>query len=125
MWRTKGDDKKFYKHCLDLESPNKKAKSKAEKFAAILGILQDDWPFLKRQVLDGLEKYRPSETRSDAYGEKYSIMMPVRGMNKAKAIVQTVWIFDHGSTHPRLVTLYIPEGRKREPHEFLLNDLED
>lgn len=118
-------DEKFTKYSLDLDSDKDNASTKAKKFAEVLGIYEKDWKYLKNQIVDGVKKYRPVRKNSTEYGEKYTIMIPVRGLNGKKAIVETAWQYDTGSDYPRLVTLFVAKSKKEQVFRLLLDDLEN
>ncbi|NHB62294.1 adhesin [Photorhabdus sp. RW14-46] len=43
----------------------------------------------------------------DKFGQRITIDMPITGLNGKTAIVRTGWIYDLGSSTPRLTMLYV------------------
>lgn len=75
-----------------LSQTHEKGKSKARFFEQELGITAEDWRYLRDQLMDALGKASFDDVRVDAYGIRFSVLLPVQGRNGQTATVNTAWI---------------------------------
>lgn len=62
---------------------------------------------LVQEIRKGLSRYRAVSIGKTEYGEKFTVYMLVKGANERYSKVNTGWIFDSGSTAPRMTTAYV------------------
>ena len=79
-----------------LDPDHKRGKSKALFFANTLGITRDDWSFLQSQFVDALASVRYENVHIDAFGIRFTALLPIKGRNDATATVETGWIVRPG-----------------------------
>jgi len=95
---------KLRDYCLNTNHP--RGRHKARLFAAALGITAEDAAELRELFLLGIHNQDATPGVSDAYGERYTIDMPVDRLGR-KAIVRTAWIVKRGEFFPRLTSCFI------------------
>lgn len=82
-------------------------KHKAIVFERTLGYNVSNVAELENEIRKGLSAYKATFTGGNAgFGDKYDVKMLAKGPKGVK-IVLTAWIFDTGSTKPRMVTAYV------------------
>ena len=59
------------------------------------------------KIQDGVRTNPAVLGKSDQFGQRFTVDMPITGPNGNTATVRTGWIIDPGSTTPRLTTLYV------------------
>ncbi|WP_369076789.1 DUF6883 domain-containing protein [Paractinoplanes rishiriensis] len=62
---------------------------------------------IDHQIRDGVREGTPIVGRSDQYGQRWAVDVPLTGP-RGSIMVRTAWILDAGSTTPRLVTISFP-----------------
>ena len=93
---------------------------KARLFSSALGINTDHWRYLAFQLIDGLLRSTPSQTRGryvDETGEclvQYQTDIAVFGLNGKTAVVTTAWKVDK-DMHIRVVTSLPKSGVSTRP----------
>lgn len=100
-----------------LNPDHVRGKHKAVVWKASLGATAKDAASIRKQVLTWLEHLEavPKGKPTDR-GVKFNVYVPVTGPNGKTVDVKTAWLYDRTpdgktiSTHPRLTTIYIPEG---------------
>ncbi|MHB8573994.1 MAG: DUF6883 domain-containing protein [Dehalococcoidia bacterium] len=81
---------------------------KARVFAAALGIRQEDWEFLRSQILDGIRTAPASKAPATAYGERYRVTLQIVGRNGRIMPVTTAWFIpNEGEAIPQLTTIWV------------------
>lgn len=90
-----------------LNKANETGKHKAVVFQSALGYNTDNYMELVQEIRKGLSRYRAVSIGKTEYGEKFTVYMLVKGANGHYAKVKTGWIFDSGSTAPRMTTAYV------------------
>lgn len=96
---------KLYGYSLNPEHPV--GKHKAKVFKSSLGFEQKDFRKLAAQIRANATKYEAVSGKADEYGQRYTIDMPIKGVNGRTAIVRTAWIVRIGETKPDLISAYI------------------
>jgi len=82
-------------------------KEKARIFKSALGITSRDAAYLKKQILAGLPNAKAVLGVKDKYGQRYSVDMPIKGLNGKTVMVRTGWIIRPNSSVPRLTTVFV------------------
>src|SRR5262245_22679828 len=96
---------KLEKYALDPTHPV--GKHKARVFESVLGINQSDWRVLANSIQNELPYNKARPTKSDSFGQRYEVIMPITGPNGKTENVLTAWIVKADSDYPSLVSLYI------------------
>ncbi|WP_412536081.1 DUF6883 domain-containing protein [Pseudomonas sp. ADPe] len=81
--------------------------NKAKVFESALGYSQKNASELITKVQEGAALYPAKLGVADKFGQRITIDMPITGPNGKTAIVRTGWIYDPGSSIPRMTTLYV------------------
>ena len=81
--------------------------NKAVVFDSALGYNLSNSEALIAQVQKSVTKYPATLGKADQFGQRYTVDMPIAGPNGNIVPVRTGWIFDPGSTIPRLITIYV------------------
>jgi|HubBroStandDraft_6_1064221.scaffolds.fasta_scaffold904300_1 hypothetical protein len=76
------------------------------KFFTSLGFSRSDWEQLAMALRRLAERFPVGQTLESAHGTKYIVDGPLETPGGATPVVRSVWIVDHGSDVPRLVTAY-------------------
>jgi hypothetical protein len=104
-----GVDDKLRQYSLNLE--HSVGGPKARAFARILGISEDDLPYLAAALRDGVRRIPMSDVRdAGPFGQHCRVLVPVKGLRSyadREAIVLTSWQLRWQGDAPRLVTAYI------------------
>ena len=74
-----------------LDPTHEDGQHKARLFKSILGFEKADWQKLEKAILDELPYHEAALTRADNWGEFYSGLLPVVGLNGKTGVVQTIW----------------------------------
>jgi len=98
------DIAKLRDYCLNVDHP--RGQHKARLFTAALGITAENADELRELFLLGIVEQDAIRGVSDAYGERYSIDMPLTRRGR-KATVRTAWIVKRGENFPRLTSCFI------------------
>ncbi len=105
-------EKKLKGYCLNPD--NKRGSNKARVFNSVLGIGQDDYKYLEKQIRSGLSSAKIEYSNTSAYGRSYYSYVLVKGINGREAEVKVGWIFDFATSDfynkeglPRLTTAFI------------------
>ncbi|MCL2168400.1 MAG: hypothetical protein FWB74_00070 [Defluviitaleaceae bacterium] len=89
-----------------------KNKDKAEAFARALGFDLTNWQDLVDAIKTNLQNY-PAKLKSDeGFGNKYEVVMRIKGPNGKYANVLTAWIDDSYTGEMRMINAYVdrPKG---------------
>lgn len=81
--------------------------NKAKVFESALGYNQTNAGALIAKVQEGAKLYPAQLGKADKFGQRITIDMPITGPNGNTATVRTGWIYDPGSSTPRMTTLYV------------------
>ena len=79
---------------------------KARMFRSALGIEQDDWEYLRDQILERLPDCPVAAIRLEPWGRLYEVRMTIDGLNGESHRVLTAWALE-GDKPPSLATLYV------------------
>lgn len=74
---------------------------KARVFLSALGIDQDNWEYLREQIITGVVDAEVSEVRAGRYGLRYSVPILIEGLNGETHEVITGWIVEQEGAPPR------------------------
>ncbi|GLU36049.1 MAG: DUF6883 domain-containing protein [Pigmentiphaga sp.] len=99
------DPNKITSYALNTEHPV--GGNKAKVFESALGYSQKNASELITKVQEGAALYPAKLGVADKFGQRITIDMPITGPNGKTAIVRTGWIYDPGSSIPRMTTLYV------------------
>jgi hypothetical protein len=83
-------------------------KHKYRVINAATGLDVGDALEIERQIRDGVRTGTPIPGKTDEYGQRWAVDVPLHGP-KGEITVRTAWIIDTGSTRPRLVTISFPK----------------
>ena len=101
---------KLRSYALDPDHPT--GRHKARVFASLLGITQDEWAFLRDQILQRVGSSPVTAVRpKPPHGTEYEVRIDVDGLNGATHSVITGWLVA-GDDPPRLVTVYVDLPRR-------------
>ena len=98
------DPGKLTNYALDPTHPV--GQHKARVFEAALGFNQSNADELIAQIRIGVQRNSPTPGLVDQHGSRFSVDIPVTGPS-GSGTVRTAWIYDPGSTNPRLVTVVV------------------
>ena len=90
-----------------LDSSHAIGGNKARVFESALGYNKTNADDLILKVKQGLKENSAVLGKSDSYGQRYTVDMPIKGPNGKTVTVRTGWIIDVGQTNPRLTTIYV------------------
>lgn len=78
----------------------------AALFEKLLGIRQANREVLREALLDAAENEAVAREVATPYGKKYEMQFPLSGPAGTKTVL-AVWMIDHRSDRPRLITCYV------------------
>lgn len=105
------DKDKLYKYALNIDHPV--GGPKAKNFKKVLGLISDDWEYLKSEIENGIAKAPLYKTYVSNFGIQYYALLPVTGKNGNTALVLTAWIIkENGNAF--LTSVYIANKKERE-----------
>lgn len=96
-------ESKIYNYALDYE----KSKGKAEVFKQTLGFDKTNGKELIKQVKNKVNDYPAKIGMKDKYGQRYTVEIPIKGINGKTKIVKTAWIIKPNGKVPTLITIYV------------------
>ncbi|URF02678.1 DUF6883 domain-containing protein [Cupriavidus campinensis] len=99
------DSRKIVSYALDSTHPV--GGNKAIVFESALGFNQSNADGLLAQLQQGVTKYPATLGKVDQFGQRFTVDIPVTGPNGKTVPVRTGWIYDPGSSVPRLTTAYV------------------
>lgn len=99
------DPRKVTSYALDSDHPV--GGDKARVFESALGFNKSNADGLINQIQDGVTKYPATPGKADQFGQRFTVDIPVTGPNGNTVQVRTGWIYDPGSSTPRLTTMYV------------------
>ncbi len=86
---------------------------KARVFYAALGLTQQDWEHLQRQIYEEVQTRPVVEARPSYNGTRCSVVVWVEGANGEERPVMTGWRVPDDGSPPHLVTAYVAKGSSR------------
>jgi hypothetical protein len=104
--KVKVDRRKLYKYSLN---PNNTAggSDKAKVFQSALGYNLSNAEQLVDQIYQNLAACEAVTGKKDHHGQRFTVDMPVTGVNGRTAVVRTGWIIDPGKSIPRMITVFV------------------
>lgn len=103
---------KLRDYALNPEHPT--GHDKARVFRSALDIGQDDWEFLRDQILERVPEAPVTAVRPNPpWGVEYDVRIPVDGHNGETHRVITGWLVIEDAA-PRLITLYVELPQRRD-----------
>jgi hypothetical protein len=95
-----------------LDPDHHLGKHKARVFQSALGIGQDDWQYLRDQILERLPGARVTAIRpKPPHGLEYEARMPIDGLNGETRTIITGWLVAEDQP-PRLLTTYVEVAQR-------------
>ncbi len=107
-------EEKFTKYALDPI----KAPDKARAFKEALGYTIENYEDLIDSIQKNFDEALLKLKASDKYGDRYELVMNLKGPNGKNANVCTAWIKENADSEPRLTSAYVTkkEVTKNESH---------
>jgi hypothetical protein len=99
------DPKKLISYALNPDHPV--GGNKAKVFESALGYNQTNVDDLITKVQAGIVSNPAKLLGSDNFGQRMAVEMPITGINGNTAIVRTGWMYDTGSSVPRMTTIFV------------------
>lgn len=99
------DPKKLTSYALNPDHPV--GGNKAKVFESALGYNHTNVEDLMTKVQAGVVSNPAKLLGSDNFGQRMAVEMPITGINGNTAIVRTGWMYDAGSSVPRLTTIFV------------------
>ncbi|MFA9457420.1 DUF6883 domain-containing protein [Halalkalibacter sp. AB-rgal2] len=99
------NDEKLLNYALD--KTHRIGKDKAVAFEKALGYTKSNYLELRNNVLRNLKRTKAEFTGEDQYGQRYKVLMRLKGPNGKEADVMTAWIVDSNTERTRLVSIYV------------------
>lgn len=75
-------------------------RDKAVVFKSALGFDLSNWELLRDRILEELPFHEAVVGKEDGYGRRYTVTLPIKGVNGNVANVLTAWIIKPGEDHP-------------------------
>jgi len=103
---------KLERYCLNpdhVSTPygRSSGRDKARVFKAALGFDQSTWEVLRDRILSELPYHEASLGAADEFGQRYTVTLPITGVNGNTANVLVAWIVRLGTDYPSLVSTYV------------------
>jgi len=98
------EDHKLLDYVLNLDHPV--GGHHAILFRDLLGITKANWTVLRDALLDGAKQEDVVPGQASAYGEKWEMRLSLNGPAGTKTVL-AVWLIEHGSQAPPLITSYV------------------
>lgn len=103
---------KLERYCLNPEHVStpygrSSGRDKARVFKAALGFDQSTWELLRDRILSELPYHPASLGVADEFGQRYTVTLPIIGVNGNTADVLVAWIVRPGTDNPTLVSTYV------------------
>lgn len=90
-----------------LDPTHPVGRNKAIVFKSALGFEQSDWVMLSDSIAAELPYHEAVAGKTDQYGARYNVTMPITGPNGRTVDVLTAWIVEPGTNYPRFVTAQV------------------
>jgi hypothetical protein len=103
--KVKVDSNKVTNYALDPNHPV--GRNKAKVFESSLGYKQSNANQLMEQVQSKLPNSEAVLGVADQYGQRFTVDIPITGVNGNEAVVRTGWILEPGSEIPRMTTIFV------------------
>ncbi|MDR0859326.1 MAG: hypothetical protein LBN97_09885 [Oscillospiraceae bacterium] len=96
---------KFIRYSLDPDSI--RGANKARVYQSALGFNLSNAELLIEQIRQKLPAYEAVSQLPGEYGNRYTVDIPITGVNGKTELVRTAWQIDYGKTIPHLVSNYV------------------
>ncbi|WP_329018154.1 hypothetical protein OG271_14055 [Micromonospora rifamycinica] len=103
------DKRKISEYVMNAEHPDGQHKFRVINSAT--GLTAGDADQIETQIRAGVRTGTPVAGKSDQYGQRWSVDVPVTGP-AGTMTVRTAWIVEPGSDQPRLTTISFPPTGK-------------
>ncbi|MEV6495173.1 DUF6883 domain-containing protein [Actinoplanes sp. NPDC051633] len=103
------DKRKISEYVMNAEHPQGQHKFRVINSATGLGA--NDTDQIEKQIREGVKNGTPVAGKSDQYGQRWSVDVPVTGP-AGTMTVRTAWIVEPGGDKPRLATVSFPPKGK-------------
>ena len=100
---------KFTEYVLNPE----RSKDKAAAFAKALGYNLSNWQDLINNIRVNIVKFSVTAKADLGHGQRYEVIMDLKGPNGKTARVLTAWIDDKQSGEMRLTNAYVDKRKGR------------
>lgn len=103
---------KLERYCLNpdhVSAPygRSSGRDKARVFKSALGFDQSNWEVLRDCILSELPYHEATLGVADEFGQRFTVTLPVSGVNGNTANVLVAWIQRPGTDYPSLVSTYV------------------
>jgi hypothetical protein len=102
------DKRKISEYAMNADHPT--GQHKFQVINSATGLTAEDADLIETQIRDGVKNGSPVAGKSDQYGRRWSVDVPVTGPSGTMT-VRTAWIVEPGSDQPRLATISFPPKR--------------
>lgn len=92
---------------------------KATAFKQALGYDKTNFKELMNVVMSNLKNFNAKEMPDLGYGQRYQVIMKIKGPNGKTANVLTAWIEDNQTKQMRLTSIYVVDKIGGDEHEAL------
>ena len=99
------DSRKLTEYALNPDAPW--GQHKVLVFARVLGFTLENYADLQHQIEEQALEGEAVLHSEDAFGQRYTVDLPVTGREGQKGIVRTGWLVSPGADDARLLTLYV------------------
>jgi uncharacterized protein YukE len=100
------DSRKITDYVMNPDHP--RGREKYRVIHSATGLDRGDAALIEEQIRDGLRAGTPVTGKSDQFGQRWTVDMPLSGPS-GTITVRTAWIVDVGSAEPRLITISFPK----------------
>jgi hypothetical protein len=107
-----------------LNALHEEGQHKAHMFRVELGIEQQDWQFLRDQILGGFPGAEATFREENAYGLTWEVPILIVGQNEAVRWVTTGWIVEYRHPRPKLTTAYLKQSEPNKGLRLLESQLQ-
>ncbi|MCL2036631.1 MAG: hypothetical protein FWG83_04505 [Oscillospiraceae bacterium] len=105
---------KLTKYALDaVNEPDK-----AIAFKLALGFCEGDEEILIQKIKSGITIFNAKEKNAGEWGQRYQVIIRMRGLNGKTANVLTAWIHDVKNNQMRLTSVYITKKEVLEDDKY-------
>ena len=99
------DSRKLTEYALNSQAPW--GRHKAIVFAHVLGFTRENYADLLSQIEEGALEGEAVLHSKDVFGQRYTVDLPVIGVEGQQGVVRTGWLVSPGADEARLLTLYV------------------
>jgi Domain of unknown function (DUF6883) len=95
-----------------LSPTHKRGKHKARVFQSVLGLEQQDWPYLRDQIIEGLPESEAVLRYDTVKYQKWEVPILVAGRSSHQGYVTTGWIVRAEDERPQLTSAYVEKSAR-------------